>query len=215
MLEYLPSGFLYLICFWITYFLCCYYFDFYASKNNRETNTDLSNIDPHLLADLVYIISQNIIISFPTAFILSKLISPILYTEYLVLRIIVSLLTAETWFYHVHRLFHKYFYKYHYTHHKYVQIYAALAVYCSKSEMIFVNLMASSLGPLLTGMTELETCIWVIFLAINTTWAHDGDLNNHLIHHRLIHKNYSFLGIWDRFYGSYMNCASYLKLYRS
>jgi sterol desaturase/sphingolipid hydroxylase (fatty acid hydroxylase superfamily) len=129
-----------------------------------------------------------------------------------------SIVIADIWFYHVHRLMHHpKFYKYHRDHHMYIQPHAMAALYCSMIEMIMLNLMSAAIPFQLFGYSRTELMIANAILALNGLKGHSGlqlysgydwlvnlgfTSEVHDIHHQRMIYNYGATYLIDYFYGT-------------
>ena len=118
-----------------------------------------------------------------------------------------SLIVAEVWFYHIHIMLHQsqFYSRFHKQHHEFVKPYALTALYGSAFEAVVCNLMAVSLGPVLTQMEPSWLYLWFAGMAINSTLSHSGLKygwvdGSHDVHHSKYIYNYGLLGILDKIY---------------
>jgi len=124
---------------------------------------------------------------------------------------VASLLIMEIWFYYTHRIAHsKYiFSRIHRKHHFFTQPYALTGLYCSVTEMIFINVPSVTIGPIITGMSYSLMTIWIVMIAVNTAISHSDIIipyinsGTHGIHHQKHNKNFGLIGILDRIHGTY------------
>jgi sterol desaturase/sphingolipid hydroxylase (fatty acid hydroxylase superfamily) len=123
------------------------------------------------------------------------------------LKIIISIISYDIWFYISHLILHtKYFYKYHREHHK------------NKINLVFTDTYVGhwfesffqGLGvfiPYLLGLkyTILQFIITIVFLNIRGMMRHDYRCtwiigNHHLIHH--LYPNYNYGEYWIDYIGN-------------
>ncbi len=116
---------------------------------------------------------------------------------------------SQTWFYHAHRFVHSVPQLYniiHKMHHEYTEPVAAEAIYCTKTEMVLLNLMAVVIGPWILLPPSTTTAIWYASAAIYVPLAHGGhevcsmfSAAYHDAHHKFFTVNYGSQ-FWDAFY---------------
>lgn len=135
---------------------------------------------------------------------------------YELINILITLISAEIFFYFSHRLFHsnKFLYRnIHKLHHKYsLSVYGVHAQYCSVYECI-MNLITSTLGTLLIKHHIITIVLQSIFMIIINVLGHTtnefrlfGKLiystKEHNKHHLLLNGNYGLLTICDRMFNT-------------
>jgi len=136
---------------------------------------------------------------------------------YELINVIITLLSAEFFFYFSHRLFHsnKYLYKkVHKLHHKYsISTYGMHAQYCSTYESI-MNLITLSLGTMLVKHHIITIIIQSsIMIAINVIGHTTNEFKlfgkliystkQHNDHHLLQNVNYGLMSICDKYFNTY------------
>ena len=126
----------------------------------------------------------------------------------LICQILGSMVVLGFWFYYAHKIAHcRWAYL---TVHKFTHPYAMTGVYCSLTEMIFINTAAVILGPILTGMCTDITIIWIVVIAINITASHSGIVIPYIgngscnVHRRWLNKNFGIFGLLDQIHGTYL-----------
>ncbi len=121
-------------------------------------------------------------------------------------------LCTELWFYHCHIMIHhpQLYIKIHKLHHckNMNEPYALTALYCSPYETMFLNVVATSIGPILFQPPVILLYMWFVLVAINSLLAHSG-LNipyifesYHDVHHSDYSKHYGLTTYLDWIYGT-------------
>lgn len=121
-----------------------------------------------------------------------------------------SLVVADAWFFHLHKLFHRvpYLLTLHRIHHRFQVPLKITAMYCHWTEMAFVNILTVLIGPRLFHMHQWTFYLWAIGSCLYTMLEHDqqivGPFNpeHHLDHHRFTNCNFGQLKFWDWLYGT-------------
>lgn len=163
--------------------------------------------------ELLWQLTVNAFASLAFSYVISVWISDVseVSATTMLCQILVSLALLEIWFYYGHRLVHhRWIYKnVHKKHHKYIEPHSLTGAYCGIIEMLLVNVSAVSIGPILTGMSEIMMVTWMVVISIGTTASHSGlyipyiNSGTHDIHHQRLDKNFGILGILDRLHGTY------------
>jgi len=185
--------------FWLTYHILALILD--------SNHTTISKITKK---DIYRVLFQNMFYTFFGQFLLFTIIPyGIFDPQFLLYRILISLLLVEIVFFYSHKiLHHPYFYKYHRIHHEFIQPCSSSAMYCHPIEAVFCNQLSVTLGPAITGMSTESLLLWTIFCAINTIKAHSGmsfsyfNSKYHDIHHKKRNVNFGFLFLCDIFHGT-------------
>ncbi len=118
----------------------------------------------------------------------------------------------DIWFYHVHLMIHhpQLYTKIHKLHHhnKMTQPYALTSLYCSPFEAVFLNVFATSLGPIIFQIPPPYLYIWYFFVSLNSAATHSGLSipylidGAHDIHHKTFTHNYGISIYFDWIYGT-------------
>lgn len=185
--------------FWLVYYTFSLFFD-YKYKTSKHITMD----------DIVQTVFQNMILTAifqPIFFLLIPY--GILDPQFIIYRLIISVITTEVVFFYAHKLLHcKSLYKYHEKHHLFIEPCAFAALYCSGVEAILCNHLPIVVGPLLTGMQTTEIMFWFVLCAVNTLKAHSGSNFNyfnsryHDLHHSKRVVNFGFLYLLDILHGT-------------
>lgn len=145
-------------------------------------------------------------------------------TIILLVKILLSIVAAEVYFYVIHRGLHVYLYSQHKMHHTYTSPRPLATLYCSVFEIVVLNFATVIIGPLICAVAEqsmqyyfnsqapfkftaFELAIWSIAVAINITIDHSGlvlidQANRHRDHHWYNNCNYSVFGYMDSWFGT-------------
>ena len=123
---------------------------------------------------------------------------------------IISFIILELWFYYVHRLMHwgPLYRRFHKQHHEFIKPYGSTGIYCSVTELIAVNQISVSLGPIVTGMTGWSLALWFLTIAFFTVVSHSGltipylSDGSHDIHHLRWKYNYGIFEVLDWVHGT-------------
>lgn len=102
--------------------------------------------------------------------------------QFIMLLVINSM--SQTWFYHAHRFVHSVpwlYEKIHKMHHEYTEPTAMEAIYCTKLEMVVLNLMAVVIGPWILLPPPRTTMVWYALAATYVPLAHCGKFSNDLL----------------------------------
>lgn len=131
----------------------------------------------------------------------------------IIFQIIVMMLITETWFYHIHKIFHsnKFLYKnVHKYHHRWHNPVALSATDSHPIEHAFANILALSLGIITVNCNVILFWIMVGFSTVNSSIVHSGyyfplmscpmDHDHH--HSKNKNKYYGMIGIFDKIYGT-------------
>ena len=128
--------------------------------------------------------------------------------SHIVVKCILSYLLTEIWFYHVHLLIHHphLYPKIHKLHHHFSKPYSLVAMYCTPYEAIFLNLFATSLGPIMFQISTPIIYLWYFVVALNSIITHSGAKipylvsGDHDIHHSVYNKVYGLSVYLDWIY---------------
>ena len=132
--------------------------------------------------------------------------------SHIIIKFIFTYIIMDVWFYHVHIMLHhpQLYSKIHKLHHhgKMVQPYALTALHCTIYEAIFLNVFATSLGPIIFQIPPPYLYLWYFFVALNSVATHSGLSipffidGAHDIHHRTLTHNYGISIYFDWIYGT-------------
>jgi len=132
----------------------------------------------------------------------------------IVIQWVISSIVLEIWFYYTHRLIHypPLYRLFHKQHHEFIKPYSWTGLYCSITELIGINLLSVSIGPLLIGMTGWNLMAWTITISVLTVLSHHSEFNvpflsdgKHDIHHLQFKYNYGIFETLDRLHGTFHN----------
>lgn len=154
------------------------------------------------------VVARNMLLSLPYGYIMWNILPDIseFVFESPYLRLILSLIIMDGWFYLAHRtLHHPKFYRWHKQHHKFNIPYPLVAVYCSPVEALLCDVTAMGLPPMLLKMSGLELELWMSFAALHSLLIHSltSHGRDHNIHHGKNIGNFGLLSVFDRIFGTY------------
>lgn len=197
------------------------YLTFTISYVITATVCDYVNPRKHLKWDKV---RKTLYRNFSVLFVLTLLIPPILdctpipsclsgLGEFgIVGQWFLSSIVLEIWFYYTHRLIHypSLYRLFHKQHHEFIKPYSWTGLYCSITELIGINLLSVSIGPLIVGMKGWNLMLWTINVAVLTVLGHHSEFNipfisdgKHDIHHLQFKYNYGIFETLDRLHGTF------------
>lgn len=184
--------------FWVVYWISGIVFS-YANRKNRPVE-DLGDVVKTLIANMGWTLVGTVIV-----FVLPLRMD--IQTN-IIIKILLTNLITEIWFYHVHLMCHHpaLYVKYHKTHHFYKQPNALTALYCSSYEAVICNVFAVGLGPVMLNITAPYLYIWFGLVALNSTFSHSGMTikylsdGSHDKHHHNPTTNFGTIGLFDMLY---------------
>jgi len=129
---------------------------------------------------------------------------------YILLDFVLRFIITDIYFYTAHRIVHKWFYNtVHKTHHYFKTPVAISSLYCERTEMLFVNLMALQVPSMILRSHIYLIILWTIIGVVNTTVVHSGynlisPINSvtHNRHHEFFNVNYGAGSIVDALMGT-------------
>jgi len=184
--------------------------------NKKKTEIKLNQIIKNVLFNEIFI-------TIPALWLVSGYVS----CEYngkidIIFQLIIMILVAETWFYHVHKIFHsnKYLYKWiHKYHHQWHNPIALSATDSHPIEHAFANTLSLSLGIIIVRCNVILFWMMVGFSTINSSIVHSGyyfplmscPMDHDYHHSKNKNKYYGMIGIFDKIYGTNIdNMKSYI-----
>lgn len=195
------------VMFWGTYFIVAPLYP--SDVQIARKSSDMTKIK--LLKQLVVNVFGTLI----TIPLFSK-IPNIVNTDNTIIKIILTCIISEVWFYYIHRLAHtKIFYRWHKDHHSFIQPYGLAGLYCSVIEMIFCNQLTTVLPIQLLNFSMTDILIFSCICALNVLKGHGGlqlkgikpdwlvSSSDHDTHHHLMKYNYGIFYILDRIHKTY------------
>jgi sterol desaturase/sphingolipid hydroxylase (fatty acid hydroxylase superfamily) len=118
---------------------------------------------------------------------------------------------SQLWFFHAHYIVHQipWLYKIvHKFHHQHIEPSVFTAIHCTIWEMMFLNLPAVALGPLLILPNPVVHYTWYLLAGVYTPIVHSGynlipflDAPYHDEHHRRLNCNFGSR-VLDKWYGT-------------
>lgn len=192
--------------FWLTYF--CFGCLFPQDKTKTRT--------PVTYDDVTRCLIYNCLVTTIPIPILSYI--PHIFPDISIVKYMLFPLLTEIWFYYSHRIMHtKYFYKWHKDHHNFIISYGLAGLYCSPTEMIFVNQLSVAIPFQLLGFSFKELVIINILVALNILKSHAAfgyrdnsplylkEISLHDIHHSRLNCNYGIFCILDRLHDTFQD----------
>ena len=191
------------IIFWVTYWIIGSIITYKMHMNNIRPVTKLIEVVSNLLINMMWTFIGLILVYFCPMRAMTD--------AHVVIKIILSYLLTEIWFYHVHLLIHHphLYPKIHKLHHSFRFPFSLAAVYCTPYESIFLNVFSTSLGPIIFQISTPIIYIWYFLVALNSIITHSGINIPYIItgehdeHHRVYNKNYGLSKYLDWIYGTY------------
>lgn len=155
------------------------------------------------LDTLVDRLFKNVFISMAIGCLMSASKTELVFYEpcvYTILKLAITVLIADVWFYFSHRLMHTQwlYQKVHYMHHQAANPNAFTTNYCHWVEFIFVNMITILIGPVITQMALSTFYVWVFLFTMFTQYEHCGVYLHHFKHHVNIKGNYGLTVLLDR-----------------
>lgn len=192
------------IIFWMTYWTFGFGISWLAHRNGVRQITQLQNVIPVLLINMFWsLVGMTAITYIPFRGLLNA---------HNLVKVLINYIITDILFYHIHLLMHQpQIYPYvHKMHHSFSKdVYALTALYCTGYEMIFLNVLSTSLGCVLMQMPPLYIYIWFFLVSLNAVSTHSGFTlsflidGNHIIHHELFNYNYGTSVYLDKLYGTF------------
>ncbi len=133
-----------------------------------------------------------------------------LVDSHIIIKLVLNYILTDIWFYHVHIMMHhpQLYVKLHKLHHKFNSTWSLTALYCTGYESIFLNVFATSLGPIIFQIPPPYLYIWYFFVSLNSLLTHSGIQISFLLddshdkHHKLFNYYYGVSGYLDMLYGT-------------
>ena len=189
--------------FWTTYWIVGSLISYKMHRDKIRSVTELTEVVLVLLINMIWTFLAIILLYF----------CPIraMTDAHIVVKIILSYLLTEIWFYHFHLLIHhpQIYSKIHKLHHRFRRPFALVALYCTPYEAIFLNVFSTSLGPVIFQIPPPFIYMWYFLVALNALVTHSGLKIPYLIpgdhdeHHFIYNKYYGLSVYLDWLYGTY------------
>ncbi len=191
------------IIFWITYWIVGSIITYQMHKNNIRPVTNLLEVISNLMINMMWTFIGLILLFFCPLRAMTD--------SHIGVKIILSYLLTEIWFYHFHLLIHHphLYTKIHKIHHRFRSPFSLAALYCTPYEVIFLNLFSVSLGPIIFQIPDPIIYVWYFLVSLNVLVTHSGIhipyiiTDEHDTHHRVYNKNYGLSIYLDWIYGTY------------
>lgn len=127
---------------------------------------------------------------------------------------VIAVMMMEMWFYYGHRLMHtRRLYKWHSMHHEHIRPIALAGLYCSKIEMIMINMASIMIPCRILGFTAWEIYVFAGLISISVLKGHGGlqlcgggdwvSSEKHDLHHSHMNVNYGVTYLLDYIHGTY------------
>lgn len=186
------------VIFWIVYWISGIVFS-YANRKQRPLEK---------LGDVIEILLLNMIWTYFGTLGLFVLPIRLDIDSNILVKLLLTNLITEIWFYHVHLMCHHpaLYKKVHKLHHMFTQPYSLTGLYCSPYEAVICNVFAVGLGPVMLDITAPYLYIWFGLVALNTTFSHSGmklkylSDGSHDKHHHNFTTNFGTIGLFDWLY---------------
>ena len=165
------------------------------------------------LNKVVFTLFYNMVWTFFASVLLSQLPLRMMTDSHIIIKIIMTYIITDIWFYHIHIMMHqKQLYWTHKLHHEFPQPYALTALYCSYYEAIFLNTFAAGLPVVVLQLSPICAYLWFFISAADSVLSHSG-LNipyiiddYHDLHHKHFQYNYGISHLFDNIYNTrYIN----------
>ena len=130
------------------------------------------------------------------------------------IKYILAFMIMEIWFYYGHRMMHhRKLYKWHNMHHEHIRPIGISGLYCSKVEMIMVNMASIMIPGRILGFNEWEIYVFAGLISLSVLKGHGGlqlcgicpwlSSETHDLHHLHMNVNYGVTYILDYIHGTY------------
>ena len=189
--------------FWLTYWISGIFLTWKAHHEKVREITNLKEVCTVLIINMFWTLLGVLMLAF--------LPLRIITDTHIIIKLILTYLIADIWFYHFHVMLHQPdIYKYlHKTHHKFLHPYGLTALYCTGYEAIFLNVFSVSIGIIIFQVPSPYIYIWYSLVALNSVCSHSGYKfwifidGSHEFHHTHNNKNFGFSPWFDMLYGTY------------